>query len=88
MSPEQLLGREVDQRSDIFAIGVMLFEALTGHLARSAELLDRTATSITLRENPLPVPLRAAIEVCLAVAPDHRPDSALALQQCLRPLLA
>src|SRR4029453_14543416 len=31
MSPEQLRGRETDGRSDLFALGVMLFEALTGH---------------------------------------------------------
>jgi len=31
MSPEQLSGEEVDERSDIFALGVMAVEALTGH---------------------------------------------------------
>jgi eukaryotic-like serine/threonine-protein kinase len=53
MSPEQARGEEVDQRSDIFSLGVVLFEMLTGHLPFRGEHIAAIQYSIVNEEPPL-----------------------------------
>jgi serine/threonine-protein kinase len=66
MAPEQLLGYPVDARTDIFAIGVMLLEALTG--ARTTRGADLPAS--------IAPELRQLLKRCLAADPAERPASA------------
>ena len=47
MSPEQLAGRKIDGRSDLFSLGVTLFELLTGHLPFAADTLTTLMFKIT-----------------------------------------
>jgi len=51
MAPEQIQGKEVDARSDIFSFGVVLFEMLTGHLPFSGEYESAMMYAI-LNEEP------------------------------------
>jgi Tol biopolymer transport system component len=51
MSPEQLSGKEVDQRTDIWSLGVMLYEMLTGHLPFKGDYEQAVIYSI-LNEEP------------------------------------
>jgi eukaryotic-like serine/threonine-protein kinase len=61
MPPEQLLGREVDQRADIFSVGVVLWEVLTGRplFLRSSE----AATLYAIMNGPIPPPSKLRSDV-------------------------
>ncbi|MEO6487498.1 MAG: protein kinase [Thermoanaerobaculia bacterium] len=54
MSPEQAAGRAVDYRSDQFALGVILYEMLTGHLPFQAATAAETLVAI-IRTDPPPM---------------------------------
>lgn len=81
MAPEQLLGLEVDHRADIFAVGVLVLETLTGQRTWR----DERPTGALAPE--WPPELAAVLRRCLAVDPDGRPDSAEQLKAELLPLL-
>jgi pentatricopeptide repeat protein len=77
MAPEQARGVAVDQRADIFAFGIVLYEMLAGERPfRGATATDTVAA--ILKEQPPPLPptvpaaLSAVIECCLAKEPARR----------------
>jgi len=65
MSPEQIAGRKVDGRSDIFSLGVTLFELFTGHLPFKADSLANLMYQITNEKHPNVRKLRSELPGCL-----------------------
>jgi eukaryotic-like serine/threonine-protein kinase len=90
MSPEQITGADVDVRSDIFSVGILIAEALTGETPFQGETSSDIALSILqkpfhLYEDP---PVDRVLQKCLAKKPNNRYKSIAELQQDLLPLLA
>ncbi len=92
MAPEQLEGKEIDARTDVFALGAVLYEMATGHKAFAAKSQASVVAAILEHEpEPLsrvrpmsPPGLEHAVERCLAKDPEERWQSAgdLASELC------
>ncbi len=94
-APEQLEGADVDQRADLFAVGVMLFEILTGERLfvgddqdKVMRLNRRAKVPKPSKINPAIVPeLEAVMLRALERKPDDRYGNAAEMLQALRPFL-
>jgi eukaryotic-like serine/threonine-protein kinase len=91
MSPEQVRGRLADARSDLFALGCVLYEMLVGRRAFKAASPVETMAAILNREpdlspsgRELPPELTRLIQRCLEKDPHARPRSARAVAEELR----
>jgi serine/threonine-protein kinase len=92
MSPEQVAGRAVDHRTDVFSLGVLLYEMATGRRPFQGESSAELASAI-LRDTPhelsglragLPEDLTRIITRCLVKEPEGRYQSMVDLRDALR----
>jgi serine/threonine protein kinase/tetratricopeptide (TPR) repeat protein len=91
MSPEQASGKPVDPRTDIFSLGIVLYEAISGVLpfkGRSdQELLEairsKDPTPLHVEEGKIPRAFSKVISTCLSKEPEKRFPSAFALREAL-----
>ena len=84
MSPEQIEAKELDGRSDIFSLGAVLYEMLTGQrafqgnsqLSVASAILEKEPAPISIAKPMTPPALDHSINKCLAKVPDERWQSA------------
>lgn len=93
MSPEQALGKPVDHRSDLYALGVLLYQMSTGTVPFSAETPvrvlfmhanDEVKAPSSIAKGRVPARLEALILSLLAKSPDDRPQDAADVITALR----
>ncbi|MBD1876507.1 serine/threonine protein kinase [Nodosilinea sp. FACHB-131] len=97
-SPEQMEGRELDGRSDIYSLGIMMFQMLTGHLPLRASShtfggwykVHQTQSPKLMSEVAsgikIPKLLEDLVMSCMAKLAEERPQSTQEILQILEPL--
>jgi serine/threonine-protein kinase len=92
LAPEQARGEESGPRSDLYSLGVVAYQLLSGRLPYEATSLSELALK---QQRELPPPLEQlnpdvspalaqAIALALAMEPEERPESAAAMEQAIR----
>jgi serine/threonine-protein kinase len=92
LAPEQVNGRPTDARTDVYALGLLMFEALTGHapfggdtdVATAMARLTTSAPPVRAERPDVPPALDHVIHRCLARDPDQRFESAAEVREALR----
>jgi serine/threonine protein kinase len=96
MSPEQVLGEQADQRTDIFSLGVVLFEMLAGSPpfagatanALAVQILQAQPHTLSALDRTLPAELDAIVVKMLAKSLDQRYEAAATVAAELRSVAA
>ncbi|WP_437311584.1 serine/threonine protein kinase [Sorangium sp. So ce388] len=96
MSPEQARGDRIDRRTDIFAMGIVLYKMTTGEHPFTAEndlltlnhIISRPALAPRLKNPDFPAELEQVLMTCLQKDPDRRYQTMLELEGALESVLA
>lgn len=96
MSPEQAMGRSIDRRSDVFALGIVLYELLTGRrlfkgdsdLSTLEQVRTASVEPPKRIEAEIPDALEAAVMTALAREPEGRYQTAADFQAALETIMA
>jgi eukaryotic-like serine/threonine-protein kinase len=96
MSPEQARGETLDGRSDLFAVGIVLYQALTGArpfqgdnlVAVAQQIATAEPPAVTSRRADIAASLRRVVERCLQKLPAQRFASGAELASALRRVLS
>jgi serine/threonine-protein kinase len=96
IAPEQILGRPVDERSDLFSLGAVIYEMLTGVPPFAGDAVDEILFQVingkperaSLRRPDVPPALDEIVERAMAKDPGARYASAAELATALRPFAA
>jgi serine/threonine protein kinase len=92
MSPEQVQGGAIDEHSDLFSVGVILYEMLAGYKPFQGDSVITITYNIVHTEPPsppsIPAPLEWVIRKALRKNPAERFHSALEMKQALENALA
>lgn len=91
MAPEQAMGQKVDRRADVYAVGAMLYELISGEPVRNAEdgrqllALHELMTGAPYKElrQAVPLPVRTLVDRALARDPDKRFGTAEDLRRAI-----
>jgi tetratricopeptide (TPR) repeat protein len=86
MSPEQLAGLEVDGRTDIFSLGVLLYEILTNRTPFEGALRSPEFDPASVHAPWLPVGVDEVLARCLAIRPEDRFQTGREVMVALRKL--
>ncbi|MCS6777001.1 MAG: protein kinase [Chthonomonadaceae bacterium] len=88
MSPEQVIGREIDHRSDLFSVGVVLYEMLTGRRPFTGDSVISITYAIMHFDPPpmsgIPAAVEQVIRRALCKDPSGRPETAEEMRNALQ----
>ncbi|HEY4188141.1 MAG TPA: protein kinase [Polyangia bacterium] len=95
MAPEQVMGRPADSRTDIYALGALIYEMVIGaapfHTATDETMLDqkmRPLPSLRIERPDIPLALDAIVAAAMAPDASHRPQTMAALEYELTKIVA